>query len=243
MTKTLIYLKILFAVACSQCFAFEAKPNSTISTFVEVRKYQYDEPDIMSKYSDLPLFGLGIDYFAPMNTGQLHTRIKYSTGMTDYSSKNTGKTYDDITHVFTLESVYALNVEKFQLFSGIGYRWLYDDWGGKTSTTGHSTYDRRSRYLYVPIGFSYRNRSNRIISTQLNVLVSGNQKSYLGAVSNAGDISKDQNAGYGLSVNYKLNESIHFFSEYWDIERSETFQGYYEPQNETFETGMRFYLR
>ena len=86
-------------------FCIRSKAQFDNLPFVELRKYQYDEPDVMSKYSDLPLFGLGIDYFTPTNTGQLHTRIKYSTGMTDYSSQNTGKTYDDTTHVFTLESV------------------------------------------------------------------------------------------------------------------------------------------
>ncbi len=139
-------------------------------------------------------------------------------------------------------------------YIGLGYRWLYDDSGGKISSKGHLGYDRQSEYFYIPVGFIY-NYSNWIeIKYQYNYFIKGEQNSYLSTASNYySDIKNKQNSGWGMDANMNIEthnkRSLFLYYRYWSIDDSEISSGTYnkilsfdayEPYNITEEYGIGY---
>ena len=75
-----------------------------------------------------------------------HHFLQYTVGygQTDYSG--TGTTTGDPTYRFQGESGLIVQYGTMKVFGGLGYRWLYDDWGGKDFFDRGYSYDRQSRY-------------------------------------------------------------------------------------------------
>jgi hypothetical protein len=136
--------------------------------------------------------------------------------------------------------------------------------GGKTSTTGHSGYDRESHYLYLPIGFDLAteldNGWGAAFNFEFDVFLDGTQKSHLEDVSPAlNTLENDQNDGYGLRGSITLTKEIENlvflvepFIRDWNIDDSTigvvTCGGTpcalgYEPKNESLEAGARVGVR
>ncbi len=120
------------------------------------------------------------------------------------------------------------------IYAGLGYRYLYDDF----------QYSRESTYLYVPIGLkttgNLKGNWSVDATAEFDILLWGQQVS--------GDILEfEQDTGYGLrgSVRFqKHGKKTDFifepFVRYWNIDDSDVDCGFYEPQNETLEIGIKF---
>tara|TARA_B100001173_G_scaffold178151_1_gene153862 strand:+ start:275 stop:1000 length:726 start_codon:yes stop_codon:yes gene_type:complete len=239
--KQIILVVVFLLVGTSSLLANKDNRPLT-STFFEFYSYQYDEPSLMSKASKLPFLGFGLEYKIPVNRNNFIGNLRFNVGRTDYSSVNTGNSYKDNTMRLNFEQSYQLQFNAFNLYSGLGVRWLYDNSGGGQTTTGHGTYDRRSVYFYLPIGLSFSDAVGTPITGQINILIKGHQKSFLGDKVGFTDIKNEQNSGYGLSIDYKVSSRSEIFLDYWEIEKSNLVQGYYEPENQTWEAGFRFFL-
>ena len=96
---------------------------------------------------------------------------------------------------------------------------------------GFSGYDRRSQYLYIPIGASmdlkWRDWGFRP-TAEFDYFVHGWQESYLRDVGYDNNLGNDQSAGYGLrgSIMFAPPVDFHNFSfgpyvRYWNIHNSD----------------------
>jgi hypothetical protein len=134
------------------------------------------------------------------------------------------------------------------IYSGIGYRYLNDDESGDPFG-----YDRRSNYLYWPIGFkTLRNLSGKWLlsaNAEFDLLLHGSQSSDLSDFG-YGTVHNKQNSGYGVrgavGFEYTTKEVaviIQPFIRYWDIDESEVDNGFVEPKNNTTEIGLDLVFR
>jgi hypothetical protein len=134
------------------------------------------------------------------------------------------------------------------IYSGVGYRVLKDDQSGDPFG-----YDRRSTYLYWPIGFTtLRNLSGKwllSLNAEFDLLLWGKQSSDLSGFG-FGTIHNDQNSGYGVrgAVGFEYTTKdvaviIQPFIRYWDIAESEVDNGFVEPKNNTTEIGLDLIFR
>jgi hypothetical protein len=144
-------------------------------------------------------------------------------------------------------------------YAGLGYRSLYNDLRGSTST-GATGYRRSSTYVYLPLGLTHRFRwdEQARVSTSLeyNYLLEGRQLSYL-SDSNPqfNDPVNTQKNGYGIRLvsSYEtVSWSLGLFYQFWNLQDSDrsirTTSGVpvvyvIEPQNTTTEVGMQLKYR
>lgn len=136
------------------------------------------------------------------------------------------------------------------IYLGLGYRVLFDDFGPGQTSSGERTYDRLSQYFYMPVGTTiYANDGSRA-KLQFNYLIGGAQTSYLTQVPGyLNDPKNTQETGYGLDLAYTPRSSNwEAYLRYWNIKQSDfiscrTTSGTslcYEPDNNTFEIGVRY---
>lgn len=208
-----------------------------------------DDPDFVDEVSDPVFVSLGLrnwrtwpDAFRVLFTAEA------SLGEVAYNGSGT---LDKDYYKFRGEVYGAYRIGDFAPFIGIGYRWLYDDGGGQLTSTGFSSYDRQSQYVYVPIGGIYRITDDLRIKGQYNLLLYGIQTSFLSDVAGFSDIENDQNFGWGtdITIDYRLSArfGVYTFFRYWDIDDSDpelgtingviAFQAF-EPHNQTIEAGF-----
>ncbi len=152
-------------------------------------------------------------------------------------------------------------------FIGIGYRYLFNDLRGYSST-GYIGYRRESNYFYVPMGLTHRFalQDSAVLATTLEFdhLLMGRQVSRLSDLvghsgyTSAFDVSNSQSSGFGFraDVMYEMDDlAFGPFLSIWRISKSDsvlqsvTYNGvttwYYfsEPENRTSEFGLRMRLR
>jgi len=140
-------------------------------------------------------------------------------------------------------------------YVGVGYRNLFNDGRGLTST-GAAGYRRMSEYLYLPVGVTPRFRldaETRLASNlEFDYILRGTQTSYLSDFTPIyPDIENTQHGGYGLRGDLmleKANWSIGPYVQYWNVPQSsidvfyDTLGGGHagdEPHNYTLEYGLR----
>jgi hypothetical protein len=141
-------------------------------------------------------------------------------------------------------------------FTGFGYRILFENGQGRTSTTGAVGYDRLSQYLYVPLGLGTSFTAGSWVlrpTVEYDLFITGQQTSYL---SQAGlfDITNRQTEGYGARASFLMETGTPWgriafgpFFRWWDIHDSRASVTpiggglalvAVEPHNETIEAGM-----
>ncbi len=140
-------------------------------------------------------------------------------------------------------------------YAGVGYRHLFDHFGAK----GRGTYDRRSQYLYAPVGFQLATEAfdgwKLGLNAEYDIFIRGWQTSYLSQNnSGAPNVTNPQRHGYGLrgsvDIIKKDNNYNFLFSpyiRYWNIKQSDTVTATggvfivtgYEPANTSTEVGLR----
>jgi len=176
---------------------------------------------------------------------------RLAVGEVNYTSAGTGT----MTGVpdYQFESTFYLGIpmegtnSRTTIFSGLGGRYLLNASGLKQSSTGHSGYDRESRYVYLPIGVNYEKGAWEFRGEYLYFLY-GQQTSYLSQVSsNYGDFTNDQEDGSGMKLTAKYYSDKNFgyeiYMDYWDIADSklDITGNFMEPRNTTSETGLRVF--
>ena len=245
MKSLLGYITLACVVIAGGAFAENSKvTGKTLKYYAEIYSYSYDEPNVMNKKSSLPFIGVGVQDFGQAGRSGLIYEARASYGETDYSSNGTGTVDGTPTYVYSGEVSWLTSIKKYNIFAGLGYRYLYDDGGGVLTSTGHWGYDRKSEYVYAPIGVIKYLEKSAYFKAQYNHLLSGTQTSYMsvGGGSNY-DWSATQKDGYGYSLEYSPTGNYSFFGRYWRIDGSNLHnylgQNYWEPPNDTLELGMK----
>ncbi len=220
--------------------------------------YQYKEPGVMS----LKGVKLGLDLHATrvlQNDGFIRGDLRYAAGVVDYNSENTGSASGEQDLYLELRGLlgrqWALDSSVLAAYTGLGYRYLFNDGRGITNT-GYGGYRRESNYVYLPIGIIHRRLLDdqaRLESTlEIDTLLFGVQNSHLSDVGGGySDVTNNQGSGYGLKLSVMYQKylwAIGPFMHYWNIGQSEivpeirygvpTGWGLVEPNNNTLEFGF-----
>jgi hypothetical protein len=140
-------------------------------------------------------------------------------------------------------------------YIGLGYRYLYDDLRGYSSTSAVG-YRRYSQYLYIPIGLTARIRSGErwVLAPTLeyDAFLGGRQVSKLSDTGiGYSDATNHQDHGRGYRASLMLETGRWAFGpwmNYWKIDDSDTVYvglGTYamEPENWTREYGVELRYR
>ena len=228
-----------------------------------VSGYQYKEPSL-DVTINAPL--VGVDYtgtYAFGNDWFVKGDARYAYGSAKYTGSGTQSnipySYYDLRGLFGYDFKFA-ELGGFVLapYTGIGYRYLFDNQAGQTSS-GANAYQRSSTYVYLPIGVTHRMKINDVHKLETNFeydyLIQGTQVSHLSQASPYYyDVTNQQFRGYGLRLSsmYQFAEwSVGPYINYWNIKdsnyvsQSKTFGSYkqtsvwYEPANNTIEAGIK----
>ncbi len=239
--------------------SLEPRTKTSIDAGFQFSRYRYEEPsvDVTNKALKYGFTGsaTGVimrDIFARVDG-------RFAFGDADY--KGSGEKDGNTDRIYEVRAMLGMDVPfgRFVVspYLGLGYRNLYNDLRGVTST-GAVGYRRESQYLYVPVGVQPRYQIDRNSTLSLNIeidpLLQGWQFSQL---SDAGlgdpDVHNKQDSGYGLrgELMYGYGRfSIGPFFNYWNIEDSNfakcdpvTFTCFVEPKNETLEFGIQARVR
>jgi hypothetical protein len=249
------------------------KPLET-SLGLEISYITYEEPDVNVEENGVMVGILGEYNYRPEGEtilgiiDVLHLDARGAFGQMDYEGSGT---IDDINNYLFEGRAWVgkdfdfLSGGRLTPYVGIGYRMLYDDGGGLISSTGAGAYDRRSQYVYLPIGFELRsaetiNRWKFGLDAEYDHFLHGWQYSDIsgfltsGGAIILGDSYNEQDKGYGLrgAIHIiKKGEGMDIdlapYIRYWNIEDSDVdvvstsagSAGFYEPHNESTEIGVR----
>ena len=250
---------LLFVAITARAESTDLKTQTGNDFGLSLSAYQYQEPGLMS----LKGAKMGLDLHAvKVLQNELFIRgdLRFAFGTVDYNSVSTGSASGEPDWYIETRGLvgkdWEINEMVLAAYTGLGYRYLFNDGRGITST-GHGGYRRESNYLYLPIGIIHRmalNDEARLESTlEYDDLLSGKQISSLSDVgAGYGDVTNNQSSGYGLklSVMYqKDNWAIGPFAHYWNIDQSDivpeirygvpTGYSLVEPENNTVEIGLQ----
>ncbi len=237
------------------------KTGNTIG--VTASGYQYKEP---APNVVINAALLGLDYtgtYAFANDWFVKADGRFAYGSAKYTGSGTQSNipymYWDVRGLAGYDfSFTELGGFTLAPFTGLGYRYLFDDQRGAT-TTGANSYQRTSAYLYVPLGVTHRmkvNDTHKLETTfEYDYLIQGTQISYLSQASaSLSNVTNQQYRGYGLRLTsmYQMsNWSVGPYAYYWNIQDSNkvsqsTLVGttrytstWYEPANTTVELGIK----
>jgi hypothetical protein len=225
--------------------------------------YQYKEPSLDVVINSALV---GIDYagtYAFGNDWFVKADARYAYGSAKYSGSGTQSnipySYYDLRSLFGYDFKFT-ELGGFVLapYTGIGYRYLFDNQAGQTSS-GANSYNRSSNYVYLPIGVTHRMKINDVHKLETNFeydyLIQGTQVSHLSqAAPYLADVTNQQFRGYGLrfSSMYQFDAwSVGPYVTYWNIQNSNLATqtitvnrvNYrltaYEPANTTVEAGIK----
>ena len=203
---------------------------------------------------DGPVLGLGAKYSHALGADD-YIQIDASgmAGFLDYQgsgSLNSTENFSTDIRALYLKNHTLGNGSVVTPYAGLGYRFLYNDLRG-ISSTGAGGYRRLSHYVYLPVGiFTYitDGYGNKIeLNGELGILIRGYQQSYLSDVfSNVSDVKNEQKTGHNLRVSalYKFDSfSIGPYFNRWNIGRSSVENGWFEPKNSTNEFGLMLKMK
>jgi hypothetical protein len=247
------------------------KSNFTLKTTtgnelgISISNYSYWEPSL-----SVNLFGtlLGVSYERTQAFEDffLLGDIKYEQGNLGYTSGGTGNQNGVKNYYYELRGLIGKDFEfdHFVLapFTGVGYRDLFTDSRGTTSS-GSAGYRREISYWYLPFGGIHRIKvADGKLETRLewDYLISGTVNSYLSdaigynGITSISDAKNKQKSGWGLkfSSSYQVNSwAFTPYINYWSIQNSDQVYGsatingvnyrstLYEPTNTTTELGFK----
>ncbi len=247
-----IIIFLVFFFIFSTAKSFENK-KSELGLYFGTKIYEERHPVDNSFFMSQDGWMIGVNSNSETYDGSTYMGFKNRAayGQVDYTSAGTG-TMTGIPD-YQLESTFYLGIphemlnSRITYFAGLGGRYLLNASGLRISSTGHSGYDRESRYVYMPLGINYEKGSWELRAEYLYFLY-GQQTSYLSNVSsNYSDITNDQEDGSGIKLNAKYYSDENFgyeiYMDYWDIADSklDTTGNFMEPRNTTSETGLRLF--
>lgn len=260
---------IPWVAAILSSFAYAQDPSVNIATQtgntlgLSISGYQYKEPslDVVINSALVGVdytgtYAFGNDWFVKADARYAYGRAKYIGSGTQ---SNIPYSYYDLRGLLGYDFTFS-ELGGFVLapYTGIGYRYLFDDQSGQTSS-GANSYQRSSTYLYLPIGVTHRMKVNEVHKLETNFeydyLIQGTQVSSLSQASTyLPDVTNQQYRGYGLRLSsmYQFsNWSVGPYINYWNIQNSNTVTqtitvnrvnyrfSAYEPANITVEAGIK----
>jgi hypothetical protein len=250
----------LLFLACS-CVLARDPADARLSTRpgleigAQAASYDYEEPNFAEiKGNRLGLLGA----FTAVGPGifvRLDLRASY--GYLNYQGSGSASGVPDL--IFETRAVtgfdWVFDDTTLSPYVGLGYRYLYNDLTGYTST-GAAGYRRYSNYLYAPVGATLRFALNSdwvlAPTAEVDVFIRGKQKSMLSDVNVVfSNVTNTQNKGYGYRF-YLMFErdklTVGPYLHYWHIQDSDVqpigggFSGL-EPENFTHEYGLELRYR
>ena len=168
-------------------------------------------------------------------------------GYADYTGSGTMANQPTSIYQLQVESPHTEWVKGYQISPGLGYRYLYNDGRGKTSTN-YAGYRRTSDYLFASLGVERPFGENWRATATGYYLLTGRQTSNLfdvgGNYATQGPLQNTQRHGFGWKAGIcKTYQALDFCSnfEYWQIGASDTYSfvssgsryTIYEPANHT----------
>ncbi len=237
---------------------FSASASS--QTYLAVGTYSYDEPDVMTVTSQWPTISAGYQRHMKHGTAGGHESwgVDLELGMGYVQYRGSGRQSHFYSmgraefHLPILHLPISHRSMGLGIYSGLGYRYLFDDFGPGTTTTGASTYDRISQYVYLPLGIESAVGPNGRTRLQANLLLQGRQESMLTeVVGYLNDASNEQRRGWGLDLSFQSTKGgPEYVLRYWEIADSnivpvrttQSLLGVYEPKNNTLEIGVRLFM-
>ena len=230
---------------------------------VEGEKYSYREP----LFAKLDGYGFGINGTYQFNIDHSYffrANVLADFLNVDYSSDGTGSFNGQTDYEQDYRGMFGYN---FKLggnsgylapYFGVGFRVLFDAGATDVTTTGAVGYDRRSEYLYLPIGASYSFKAGnwRLKPTaEYDLFIEGYQTTYLRDLGADNNLENHQGGGFGVRADFMVAPPVDFYNfsfgpyfRYWNIAESDVQPIYFggveggaglEPKNNTFEAGIR----
>ncbi|MFA4991487.1 MAG: hypothetical protein WC569_02790 [Candidatus Omnitrophota bacterium] len=238
--KKLLLLAACFIVA-GRCGFAEEEESCVFDFGTEISNIKYEEPGVMKEEG--VMYGIAASY-TYRNAYMLRADGRYASGQVDY--KNSGTLNDIDDYILELRGLVGYDLSKnktktFTPYAGFGYRYLLDDQGGMTTSTGAKGYDRESNYFYSPIGIettnSFNNGWTMGATLEYDYFWKGKQKSYLSDARlydpitgyyTYNDIENSQDSGYGVRGSMKLEKKgkkldfgVEPYIRYWKIKQSD----------------------
>jgi hypothetical protein len=224
----------------------------------QLAHYHYEEPNFAKFIGNRG--GIVGAYTFPSRWNRVFFRVdgRGSYGALKYQGSGTKDSVPDL--IVETRGVAGLdflpgNRVSLSPYLGLGYRYLYNDSRGYTSTNA-AGYQRYSNYLYAPVGVTVRfDLGNRWVlapTVEADIFIIGKQKSQL-SDANVGfnDVTNTQKGGSGYRA-YLMIEKDHLafgaWTHYWDINDSDVQpigrgRAGREPANWTRESGIEFRYR
>ncbi len=219
----------------------------------QLARYRYEEPNFMWLKGDR----IGVTgSYTRVNQKRVYGRIegRWSYGELDYQGSGALSNVPD-----SLYEVRALAGRDYGMggtmawspYVGFGFRHLYNDLRGVTST-GAIGYRRDSSYFYVPLGITLRMRLGEdwVLAPQLEYdgFVHGVQRTYLSDTGIPGyrDVTNQQRRGRGHRAQVMFEGRRWAFGpwmHYWNVKDSDIQPAGLEPANWTREAGVELRYR
>ena len=223
----------------------------------QLTRYHYEEPDVMWLKGDR-LGVTGAYTAASPNRAFARFEARASYGSLDYQGSGTMSDVPD--YLFEVRVLagrdYPAGKVVWSPYVGGGFRYLYNDLRGTTST-GQLGYRRDSSYFYLPLGVTLRMQlgSDWAMAPQVEYkgFIHGVQRTYLSDTGIPGysDVTNQQRQGSGYRLQLMFEGRRWSFGpwlDYWDIKDSDRQQiapgiTGIEPANWTREAGVELRYR
>ena len=241
----------------------EAVLKSGFEIGLDMSYIRYEEPEFMEEEGlTLSLYGA---YTVRPNDFMVRFDGRLGFGSVDYTSPVSGRADGLRDYIMEARLLFGRTFEisdKWYVtpFSGLGYRYLFDGLGEKVTSLWHLGYDRRSNYLYSPIGIEsasfLKYGWSLAAAAEYDYFWHGWQHSELGAPFGSDlTVINDQEDGWGLRAHGKIiKESGRYdiifgpYFKYWNISDSREVSIFFEgeegtviePANNSIEIGGMF---
>jgi hypothetical protein len=249
----------LMAAVCTTAAVAQRDPLATRGGWevgLQGSAYEYEEPDFALLEGGR--FGVTGSYTF-LGPDHLHSHIeaRYSHAELDYTGSGTLADVSD--HLIELRALAGLDFRAGRMiwapYAGLGYRYLYNDLRG-ASSTGAVGYRRESRYYYVPVGVTLRLPMGGgwvfVPQLEYDAFAYGKQRSYLADTGlGFSDVTNRQARGRGARGQLAFEGprwSFSVWSHYWNIKDSDIQavglgRAGLEPANTTRESGVELRYR
>lgn len=218
--------------------------------------YKYTEPGVLTlkankigfEYSGT--YAIGSEWPNRSNGWFVRGDLRFATGKADYSSPLSGTLNNLPDRYFEVRGLigkdFDLGDYTLAPYAGLGYRYLFNDLRGTTST-GAIGYRRESNYTTLPLGLTHKmalaDQKQLVTTVEYSYLIRGKQDSTLSDVTPArANVSNTQRNGYGLRVGTMVRFptwSVGPYMALWRIKDSDRSGAVFEPRNSTYEFGVK----
>lgn len=236
-----------------------AQTRSGFEIGPEVYYYAYREPGFIAQTG--PYAGVNASYTHTFGDAWFVTANGIAgIGYLDYSSSGSGNIHGIWNYTGDLRGLLGRDLPLGGVvaspYLGLGYRVLFDQAGGRSSTAGAAGYDRLSQYFYIPFGLTLGIAAGDWLfrpSAEYDLFVHGIQTSYVSEVGFDNDPVNRQKNGYGVRASFLAETLTEWgriafgpFFRYWNIRSSKTATlslggtaafTVFEPANNTVEAG------